>query len=373
MTIQYKSIDELKPVDYNPRQMTKDQAEGLEESLTEFGFVDPIIVNSNEERKNVVIGGHQRLKIAKKIGLKEVPCVFIDLDAEKEKELNLRLNRNVGEWDWDKLANDFDVDLLLDVGFNPEELDIKIDKDIEEDEVPDIPEEPISQPGDLYQLGEHRLLCGDATKAEDVERLMDGEKAELLFTSPPYADQRDYSGGLNLDTKHLAQFFQMPASLYVVNLGMKFSKGEVVNYWDHYIEVAKENGLPFISWNVWDRTGDFFSVGQITQMFAIAHEWLFVFGEKKDLNLTIKNKTKAGKVAKGTNRQKDGSLKYNEVKVRSHRQLGTVLNTTKEKSGIHPAMFPVVLPTEYIQACTQSGDIVSDPFGGSGSTLMAFG
>jgi DNA modification methylase len=192
--ITYYKPTELIAAEYNPRQLTKDQHKDLTDSIKRFGLVDPLIVNTHKERKNVLIGGHQRLKIATMLGLKEIPCVEVELNPAKEKELNIRLNKNVGEWDWDALANYFDVGELTEWGFTDDELQFYEDEPteglIDDDEVPEV-EEAITKQGDLWLLGEHRLLCGDATKKEDVEVLMDGNKAELMITDPPYGINAD--------------------------------------------------------------------------------------------------------------------------------------------------------------------------------------
>lgn len=121
MEIKLVSPFELKPAEYNPRQMTEDEYKGLKASIKEFGLVEPLVVNNFKDRENVVIGGHQRLKIAVEIGIKEIPVVYVTLDPDKERELNLRLNKNLGEWDYDLLAN-FDEELLELVGFNANDV-----------------------------------------------------------------------------------------------------------------------------------------------------------------------------------------------------------------------------------------------------------
>ena len=124
-------INQLKPAEYNPRKADKRQFNDLKASLGEYGFVEPIVVNKAKDRLDTIIGGHFRVAVAKTMGIKEVPVVYVDIpDIEKEKELNLRLNKNLGEWDWDELAN-FDKSLLEEVGFLSEELDkfIKVDED----------------------------------------------------------------------------------------------------------------------------------------------------------------------------------------------------------------------------------------------------
>lgn len=136
MKIVQRKIHDLIAAEYNPRQLTADQFEQIKSSLQRFGFVDPVIVNVNEKRKNIIVGGHQRVKVAREIGMFEVPTVEVDLDAEQERELNVRLNKNTGEWDWDALANNFDIDELCALGFTENEL---CAFDVSEVAAPEIP------------------------------------------------------------------------------------------------------------------------------------------------------------------------------------------------------------------------------------------
>ncbi len=124
MKIKEYPIDQLISAEYNPRQLTQRQYQNLRDSIQRFGLVDPILINVNKDRKNIIIGGHQRLKIAKVLGIENIPCVELDLTLEKEKELNIRLNQNIGDWDFDLLANNFDFNELLNWGFN--EIDLQI-------------------------------------------------------------------------------------------------------------------------------------------------------------------------------------------------------------------------------------------------------
>ena len=117
-----KPIDDLTFAEYNPRQLSDDKYKHLKDSISRFGLVDPIIINKNKDRKDIIIGGHQRVKVARTMGIDEVPCVEIDLTYDKEKELNVRLNKNTGSWDFDILANTFDIDELIDFGFDEKEL-----------------------------------------------------------------------------------------------------------------------------------------------------------------------------------------------------------------------------------------------------------
>ena len=187
-------VGDLKPSTYNPRTWNEETTKQLTESIQRFGLVDPLLVNGADERKNIVIGGHFRLKVAKDLGIKEVPVVYLDIpDENKEKELNLRLNKALGDWDWE-LLSEFDETLLADVGFSSEEMDLIFDIDIEETENFDLDKElkkldikkVEAQKGDVYQLGDSRLMVGDSTVAEDFEKLMNGEQADMCMTDPPY-------------------------------------------------------------------------------------------------------------------------------------------------------------------------------------------
>ena len=145
MNIVDKRVAELNPAEYNPRQLTKKQYEDLKTSIEKYGFVDPIIINKNKDRKNVIIGGHQRHSIAKMLGMETVPCFEIDLPLEEEKELNIRLNKNVGDWDWDVLANNFDVIDLKDWGFTENDLNLFDNDYTEEFSLPDGDKPPFRQ------------------------------------------------------------------------------------------------------------------------------------------------------------------------------------------------------------------------------------
>lgn len=186
-------VKQLKPATYNPRKWSDEAISGLKESMCRFGLVDPIIVNKAPNRLNIVIGGHFRLKVAKDLGYKEIPVVYLNIpDVEKEKELNLRLNKNVGEWDWDLLTK-FDESFLSVVGFSSEDLDeiFEIDSTPEhfdlEKELKKLDINKINfQKGDVYALGKSSLMCGDSTIEADVLKLMNSEKADMCFTDPPY-------------------------------------------------------------------------------------------------------------------------------------------------------------------------------------------
>jgi len=193
LQIEYIETQELKPSDYNPRKWDKESISDLTESIKKYGLVDPLLVNSAPNRKNILIGGHFRWKIAKDLGYKKVPVVCINIpDIEKEKELNIRLNKNIGEFDFELLAK-FDESFLSSVGFSSEELDeiftievtpeqFDLDKELKKLQIDKIE----TKKGTIWKLGENRLMCGDSTKEKDILKLMNGEKADFCETDPPY-------------------------------------------------------------------------------------------------------------------------------------------------------------------------------------------
>ncbi|MFY9462095.1 MAG: DNA methyltransferase [Candidatus Sungiibacteriota bacterium] len=191
--IVYVPISKLKPSEYNPRKISKESLGQLKESIARFQMVDPIIANAAPNRKNIVIGGHMRLRGARELGFKEIPVVYVKIpDIKREQELNLRLNRNTGEWDFSLLAN-FSEELLGNIGFTSEELDAVFGID-ENPEIFDLEKELAKldikkvdvKKGDIYRLGEHKVMCGDSTIEKDVLKLMGKEKADMCFTDPPY-------------------------------------------------------------------------------------------------------------------------------------------------------------------------------------------
>lgn len=186
-------INKIKSADYNPRTWDKIQEESLTESIERFGMIDPLICNGAENRKNVCIGGHFRLNIAKKLGYKTVPVVYVNIpELEKEKELNLRLNKNTGSFDL-KLLAEFDKTFLDMVGFSSEEIDdiFQVDPAPEQFDLKkeldkmDIKKVKVKK-GDVYEIDGSYLMCGDSTIESDMLKLMAGAKADMVMTDPPY-------------------------------------------------------------------------------------------------------------------------------------------------------------------------------------------
>lgn len=232
--------------------------------------------------------------------------------------------------------------------------------------------------GNIITLGNHRVLCGDCTNPEDVSRLMQESHAKLLFTSPPYSDIYEYSGN-DLDPSHLARFipnFRDYADILCVNLGIKKADHEIITYWDEYISAAHECGLKLLSWNVWDKINPG-SIAQQRFMFPLRHEFIFVFGKSPvKLNRTIPKTGKPNPRKYTSRTMRDGTKKFTSMN-HQYQEKCKYLETVISKTAQHArpfwglAQMPVELAEEYIKAVTNEGDCVIDPFGGSGTTLIA--
>lgn len=180
----------------NPRSISKEKFEKLVNSIRQFPEMmeaRPIVVDQN----NVILGGNMRFKAAKEAGLQEVDVYVASWDEAKNPEFIIKDNVGFGEWDWDMLANEWDAVLLDDWGLDVWQEEEEKEGLTDPDEVPEVPADPVTQLGDLWILGEHRLLCGDSTKAEDVARLMNAETATLLHADPPYGMGKQKDGVLN--------------------------------------------------------------------------------------------------------------------------------------------------------------------------------
>lgn len=193
ISVVYVPISELRASEYNPRKWDAEAKKQLKESITRFGVVDPLLVNGAGDRKNIVIGGHFRLEAIKELGHTDAPVVYLNIpDLEKEKELNIRLNKNQGEFDL-LLLSEFDESFLANSGFNSEELDAIFDEDDVEEQF-DLEheldklniDEITVQKGDVYDLDGSRLACGDSTVEADMWNLMGEHKADMVMTDPPY-------------------------------------------------------------------------------------------------------------------------------------------------------------------------------------------
>lgn len=379
---------------YNPRVISDADFAALRRSLRYFGFVEPVVVN---RRLGHVVGGHQRIRAAQEEGFTDLPVVFVELDEPSEKQLNLALNRISGEWDDEKLRQvlaDLDgagADLSL-TGFDDADLARLLHAAAEdagedggEDDIPDPPVNPVSLPGDLWEIGGHRLLCADAADAAAIEALMRGDLAALCFTSPPYGDQRDYASKGIGDWDRLMRgvFGVLPmsrAGQVLVNLGLIHRDHEVVPYWDGWLEWMRSNGWRRFGWYVWDQGPGM--PGDWAGRLAPAFEFVFHLNrEARPPNKTVECKLAGEQRSPGSRGQRaaSGEVKGWSQPDRPVQELkipDAVLRVTRQKGSIgegidHPAVFPVRLAQDVIEAYTHPGEIVFDPFGGSGSTMLA--
>ncbi len=398
LEIHHILVRELNPAPYNPRKWGDNSIAQLKESIKKFGLIDPLIVNSAKERRNVVIGGHFRLKVAKDLGFKEVPVVYLNIsNLEREKELNLRLNKNLGDWNWDLLA-EFDEPFLSDVGFTSEELDdifdiedthevFDLDKELKKLDINKIEVEK----GDVYQLGNHRLMCGDSTSGDDVLQLMNGEKANMCFTDPPYI--LDYLKGKK-HGKATEGFGYKKNRRYLETdeLPPDFTKKWVANI--NKIRKEDFNIIVFENWKnlriVWSELERYYKVRNMivwhlpnrTQGFAGKYR----FFSKHDIAMV----GTSGAVVLNTDTEEE--LLENEYETALYAISGKPhwepygkgkkycptdhinFRASDEKNSGQGVIFgtkPIEILGPYIKVLTKRGDLIIEPFGGSGSTLIA--
>lgn len=382
LTIQHINITELKPALYNPRRWSDAQTAHLTESIKRFGLVDPLIVNGAIERHNIVIGGHFRLKIAKDLGLKEVPVVYIDItDEAKERELNLRLNRNTGEWDFE-LLKQFNIDLLLDVGFDDQDLgDIWNDALETDDDDFDVEKavkeaaETTIKLGDLFQLGKHRLICASSTDLAAIKRLTGDLWPTLFYSDPPYNIGLDYNKGVGLkagyggttdDSKSEVDYHDFLSDILAASLPFLADDAHIFMYCDQtYIGLLQslmaEHGLKNRRVCLWIKNG-FNVVPQIA--FNKGYEpCIYATRGNPYLSDTSQNLTEIlNKDIASGNRTIDDIIDLFDIWL-AKREAGQAYQ--------HPTQKPITLHEKPLKRCTKVGDVVLDVFGGSGSTLMA--
>ncbi|MEK7578963.1 MAG: DNA methyltransferase [Patescibacteria group bacterium] len=383
MKIEHVKITELKPSVYNPRKWDEKAFSDMTESITRFGLCDPLIVNSAPERKNIVIGGHLRLKVATKLGFKEVPVVYLNLpDLEKEKELNLRLNKNLGAWD-EELLKAFDTTLLLDVGFTPDELNLFFDDvlDVSDDgfnveaELAKITE-PETKPGDVYRLGKHRLFCGDALDSANITKLTGTEKAHMIYCDPPYNIGLDYRKGIGTKGKYTPDNY--------VNDSKK------THEYESFLETSIQNAITGSHDSVhvfyWCDEKYVGLVQRLYEKLGLVNRRI-CFWVKNNFDPTPQ--VAFNKVIEPCVYGTKGSPALNP----SMKNLSEVLNKDVHSIGLyddlmsivqlwlvkrdntkdyeHPTQKPITLAEKPLKRCSAPGDIILDLFGGSGSTLIA--
>lgn len=401
LNIVYVPTSELKFSDYNPRKWSDSAISQLTESIKRFGLVDPIIVNSADNRKNIIIGGHFRVKVAKNLDIQKIPVVYINIpDLDKEKELNLRLNKNTGEFDWDLLAK-FDETFLTDIGFSSEDLDnifqidetpeeFNIEKELQKLDIQQIE----TQKGDIYSLGDSRLMCGDSTIEADVIKLMGDKRANMCFTDPPYI--LDYLNGKQRHGKPTTGFGAKKNRRYLETdvLPDNFTELWMANI----AKIQKESFsiIVYENWKnirtIWGEMEKYWRVKNMivwhlpnrTQGFSAKYK----FFSKHDIAMV--GASFNVDIEFNLEPEKDGLQEEYETALyaisgKPHwegYEKGRKIQPTDfiefiasdEKSSGQGIIFgtkPLEILIPYIKVLTKRGDLIVEPFGGSGSTLIA--
>ena len=381
----------LVPYAANSRTHSEQQVAQIAASIREFGWTNPILV----DEAGTIIAGHGRLLAAQRLGELTAPCITIDglTDAQRRALIiaDNKLAMNAG-WDEDLLSSElqgltddgFDMALL---GFSEDELaGLLVDKTeclTDPDEIPEAPAEPVTVLGDVWLLGKHRIVCGDSTSPDAIDLLMNGERADLLFTSPPYAHQRDYGAAKESvsDWDGLMQGVFSIAPMkdggqVLVNLGLVHRDNEWVPYWDGWLAWMRDAGWRRFGWYVWDQGSGL--PGNWNGRLAPSHEFIWHFnGRSGTANKWIAKKPESIRFndSKGL-RGKDGvvpkrsnpsaSLQPNKVPDSVIR----INRNSAHKTG-HPATFPVDLAKYVHMSFSKEGDIVFEPFSGAGSSTIA--
>ncbi len=400
LTIVYVPVTELISPEYNPRSWSEENTEELKESIRRYGIVDPILVNSSQERNNIVIGGNFRLKVIKELGYTEVPVLYINIpDLEKEKELCIRLNKNQGEWDI-SLLSQFDESFLSDIGFDSVELD-EIFEDETEESIFD-PEKELEkvgienvtvQKGDVYDLDGSRLMCGDSTIETNMLTLCDDNKIDMVMTDPPYI--LDYLHGKGkhgeavtgfgakknrryLETDVLPDNF---TELWMANVSKVQAKDFAIivyenwknirTIWNEMDKYWKVRNM--IVWHLPNRNQNyagkhkFFSKHDIAMVGTssveiqcdLEPEDALVENEYETALFAIQGKPHWESYGKGKKFCPTDFIDYNAADEKSSGQ--AIIFGTK----------PIEILIPYIKVLTRRGQLVLEPFGGSGSTLIA--
>lgn len=394
-------IEELKLNTENPRKWSKEQFKQLKESITKFGIVNPFLVNSAEERKNIIIGGNFRYQVVRELGIETVPVVFINIsDIEKEKELNIRLNKNLGEFDYDLLSK-FNANFLTDIGFDSLDLDKIFDIETGKEEIFDIKKELEKlniteitvQKGDVYALGDSKIMCGDSTIEEDMLKLMGNEKADMCFTDPPYI--LDYLRGKTrhgeatvgfgakknrryLETESLPDNF---TELWMANVNKVANENfsiivyenwkNIITIWNEMAKYWKIKNM--LVWHLNNRMQGFSAKYKFFNKYDIAvvgssdtdieynleDEGEGLQNEYETALFAIAGKPQWESYEKGKKYCPTDFIEYHASDEKSSGQ-GIIFGTK-----------PVEILIPYIKVLTKRDQLVLETFGGSGSTLIA--
>lgn len=348
--IEYINVDKLSAYETNSRTHSADQIAQIAASIKEFGFTNPVLVDAD----STIIAGHGRAKAAKQMGMDEVPCLRLSHLTEAQRKAYViadnKLALNAG-WDDELLRQeiaelkdmDFDIDLL---GFDLDELSLLMDELetseglTDEDAVPEVPEEPVTKLGDVWILGNHRLMCGDSTSIDAVETLMAGQKADMVFTDPPYGVE------------------------YQSNKRTKSEKFDVLANDDKFLDISPiidsfSDGWVFV-WTSW----------------KVQNKWIDLFGGfGYPTNIVVWHKPGGGigDLKKTFYSDYEVALVWHRGAELCGKRIGSVWTINKDGATtyVHPTQKPVALAMEAIDKTTKGEAVILDLFGGSGSTLIA--
>jgi DNA modification methylase len=356
-------IEQVKLNPNNPRVIKDEKFKKLVKSLKDFpemAEVREIIVNKD----NVILGGNMRLRAMKEAGWTEVPIRVVDWSEEKQKEFVIKDNSSFGEWDWEQLANQYEAEQLQDWGLD---LPNMFDKVIE-DEPPKLQEgEAVSKLGEVYQIGKHRVICGDATDYDTVKKLFGDKKAKVVFTSPPYNMARGLYREYE-DNKAPSEYIEFNLTVYdiwkqfttgYIFWNLRYNKNNKNEFFKVLSEITDTVGTQFLELITWDK-GHAIPITAKEMVTRISEVILLNGVESDEVSQEIEHIALMGTDnRRAWFRKEKGISNYWRI------------DTNKAQTDNHKACFPVNLPAKGIQMCSDESDIISDPFLGTGSTLIA--
>ncbi len=335
---QTMAVDKIKPYPKNAKKHGKKQVEQVANSIREFGFNQPIVI----DKKGIIIVGHGRFEAAKKLGMTEVPVIQINLSTAKANAYRLADNKlNESDWDMELVIDElksldlegFDLSLT---GFDP---DLIVDEKEDDDETPEVPTKAKSKVGDVYQLGRHRIMCADATNESHIKELMNGETADMIFTDPPYGIDVVKNGKVGAD------FGVSKKGKYTPVIGDK-TTATTKKFYEVFSKLGYKN---FIIWG-----GNYFLD------FLPSSDGYLIWDKRVDSGIR--------------NTFADGEMAYCSfhTPLRIYAQLWNgMIREGEHAKRVHPTQKPIRLFSRIIEDFVKEDKIIVDPFGGSGTTLIA--